>query len=364
MAHIQKRNGKWQARYRAPDGHEKTHRFDRKVDAETWLDTNGADIARGVWVDPEAGKVTVRDYAEEWLAQRPKLRQTTKGKYRGLLDRHILPQLGDLTMANLLPSRVRGWNAQLQDRPATAANAYRLLGAICRTAVDDGGIGRSPCRVKGAASEQSAERPTITIPELDAAVKAAADKWRLAILLAAWCQLRRGEALGLQRKDIDELHGTITVRRAVVMDSATGAPITGKPKTEAGQRTVAIPPNVTAALTDHLERHAGSLWVFPGPEGPAHPRALSFAWTKARNAVARPDIHFHDLRHSGLTWAAATGATTAELMARAGHSSPTTALRYQHATEDRDRVLAEALGQLAQADIVSISADKRRTAAT
>lgn len=265
-------------------------------------------------------------------------------------------------MSSLVPSRVRSWNAQLQDRPATAANAYRLLGAICRTAVDDGVLGRSPCRVKGAASEHSPERPTITIPELNSAVQAAAEKWRLAILLAAWCQLRRGEVLGLQRKDVDELHGTITIRRAVVMDSATGKPIIGKPKTEAGRRTVAIPPNVTESLAAHLESHAGPVWLFPGPEESAHPRALTFAWAKARRAPGRRDVHFHDLRHSGLTWAAATGATTAELMARAGHSSPATALRYQHASKDRDRVLAEALGQLAQADVLPIRADKRRTA--
>jgi hypothetical protein len=52
MAHVQKRNGRWQARYRGPDGLERSKRFSRKVDAEHWLDTNGADIVRGSWVDP------------------------------------------------------------------------------------------------------------------------------------------------------------------------------------------------------------------------------------------------------------------------------------------------------------------------
>jgi hypothetical protein len=61
--------------------------------------------------------------------------------------------------------------------PSTAANAYRLLGAICRTAVDDDVIGRSPCRVKGAASETATERPTITVAELDAPVGATLDRW-------------------------------------------------------------------------------------------------------------------------------------------------------------------------------------------
>ena len=77
-------------------------------------------------------------------------------------------------------------------------------------------------------------------------------------------------------------------------------------------------------------------------------RVLGLAWRRSRLAVGRPDLHFHDLRHSGLTWSAATGASVAELMRRAGHASQSAALRYQHATDARDRVLAEALGQLAQ----------------
>lgn len=60
-----------------------------------------------------------------------------------------------------------------------------------------------------------------------------------------------------------------------------------------------------------------------------------------------PTAHFHDLRHTGGTNAAYTGATTKELMARLGHSSPRAALIYQHATRDRDKAIADALGKLA-----------------
>jgi integrase len=76
-------------------------------------------------------------------------------------------------------------------------------------------------------------------------------------------------------------------------------------------------------------------------------RALGIGWDKARLRIGRPDLRLHDLRHSGLTWAAATGASVAELMRRGGHASPAAALRYQHATEDRDRALADALAELA-----------------
>jgi integrase len=82
---------------------------------------------------------------------------------------------------------------------------------------------------------------------------------------------------------------------------------------------------------------------------------LERASWKARKAVGRPDVRVHDLRHSGLKWSAAIGASTAELMRSAGHASPAGALRYQHATDDRDKVSADALAKLAQASVTPIA---------
>jgi hypothetical protein len=83
--------------------------------------------------------------------------------------------------------------------------------------------------------------------------------------------------------------------------------------------------------------------------GPLRAFMLHNSWNLARTAVGLEHLHFHDLRHSGNTWAAATGASTRELMVRMGHSSSAAALRYQHATRERDRAIAEALSALASA---------------
>lgn len=100
----------------------------------------------------------------------------------------------------------------------------------------------------------------------------------------------------------------------------------------------------------HLERFAepGPRGVvFVGPEG-GRLRRSNFRpyWHKARESVGLPDLHFHDLRHTGGTLSAATGATLKELMARLGHSSVRAAMIYQHATRDRDQAIAKALGTL------------------
>lgn len=161
----------------------------------------------------------------------------------------------------------------------------------------------------------------------------------------------------LQRGDLDVLHSVLAVKRAwsFPMD---GSAVLGLPKTDAGLRMVAVPPNLLPALEDHLASFVGTAadaWLFPREDGkPVSPRTIDRVWNLGRRAAGRPELRFHDLRHSGLTWAAATGATTAESMRRGRHKSPAAALRYQHATEDRDRALASALGRLAIAEVVPI----------
>jgi len=322
-----------------------TRTFKRRKDADAYATTVAADKLRGVAIDPRRAQVTFTDYAKQWMENREDLAQRTVDLHWWLLRRHIEPTFGTSALADLSPSAVRSWNARIAGkRPSNAAKAYRLLSSMMRAAVDDEIIGRNPCRVKGAGGENAPERPVATIAEVQALADAMRDHLRVSVLLAAWCQLRRGEILGLHRRDVDLLRGTLTIT-TTRGPSMSGKEIVKAPKTDAGRRTVAVPSNMLPALTDHLDRHAeADLQVFVFD---VTGRALGLAWDKARRSTGRPDLHFHDLRHSGLTWSAATGATTAELMRRAGHASTAAALRYQHATEDRDRALADALAGLA-----------------
>jgi integrase len=176
------------------------------------------------------------------------------------------------------------------------------------------------------------------------------EPWRIAVELAAWCHLRLGEVLGLERRDIDLLHASVRVERTA--HEVGGHLELGPPKTAAGLRIVSIPPHVLPAMERHLRAFVGpepSSPLLAGQKGGRlgrHP--LNAAWNAARVALGRPEIHFHDLRGAGLTWAATQGATTRELLARAGHASPAAALRYQHATADRDVAIAAALSGLAE----------------
>ncbi len=344
-------SGRRQARYVDTAEREHCRTFRTAAEAARWLAAEQADRNRGAWVDPRAGSITLAAYAAAWLARRSDLRPTTRAKYAYLLDRHLAPVLGSEPLSRLTPSAVRGWYLALRLRHATTADdAYRLLRAILNTAVADEVVAVSPCKVKGAGQVRSAERPVASIAELVAAAAAAPEHHRAALLLVAWCSLRRGEVLGLQRGDVDLLHGSVRIERA--WSAPMGRPpVLGPPKTAAGVRRLAMPANVVPVVAEHLERFTGpahDAWLFTGQDGgPPSPRALDRTWADARRAIGREDLHLHDLRHSGLTWAATTGATVAELMRRGGHANPAAALRYQHATEDRDAAMAAALASLA-----------------
>jgi len=345
---------RYDVRLRDPSGRVYTRTFRTRRDAETWAARERADRSRGTWVDPRKGNVTLAEWAGEWMAQRSDLRPRTRELYQGLLDHHILPALGDTKLSALRPSHIRSWYSELRGShgpgPSTAAKSYRLLRAVLVTAVTDEIIARSPCQIPGAGVERAPERPVATIADVDALTAAIAPRYQALVLLAAWCGLRRGELLGLQRNDLDLDAGVVRVERSM-HQLANGTLFLGPPKTDAGQRKVAIPPHLRNDLAAHLDRYvapAGDALVFTGEKGgPLRPHVLQKAWVTARRATGSDHLHLHDLRHAGNTWAAATGASTKELMARMGHANSAAALRYQHATASRDQAIAQALSALA-----------------
>lgn len=345
-------SGRHQARYTGPDGrvYKASVTFDTHGDADAWLARMRSDISREVWNPPSKAKIapaSFGEYAEDWLLVR-ELRPRTRSHYRSLLDQHILPTFGSVAVSALSPSLVRSWYAgTAAGLPTTRAHAYSLLRAILGTAVSDELIPANPCHIRGAgAAKRAVKIKPASLAELEALVKAMPEKYRLLVLLASWCALRFGELTELRRKDIDLRKGVIHVRRGVAWVGSK--PVIGPPKSDAGVRDVAILPHLLPLLREHLQNHAGIELVFPSPTGLHLTTSTLYAsYWPARKVAGRPDLRFHDLRHTGAVLAASTGATLAELMARLGHSTPGAALRYQHAAEGRDQQIATALSALA-----------------
>lgn len=368
-------SGRLQARYTGPDGRTHTARtpegrpltFDTKADAEAWLTLRHSEILRGAWLppaQPKAAPTTLRAYAGAWLGGRD-LEQTTRDHYAQVLRDHVYPAFGDVAVAAITPAAVREWHATLKAAtgPTARAHAYGLLRTICNTAVADELIAANPCRVRGGGQAKRVKkiRPA-TLGELEDLAAAMPERYKLMILLAAWCALRFGELAELRRRDVDVRNGVIRVRLGVTRTK--GGRIVKGPKSDAGRRDVNIPPHLMPLVKAHLREHAQvgrEGLLFPARHG-GHlaPATLYRVYYPARDKAGRPDLRFHDLRHTGAVLAAATGATLAELMARLGHSTPGAAMRYQHAAAERDKVIAEALSELAGGTVTPI----RRTTKT
>ena len=332
--------------------------FARKDEAELWLARQRTGIEDGV-VRPmaQASKVTLREYADEWMDSRTNvsgepLRPSTRRVYEHYLDKHVYPALGDARLAQLTPEKVAAWyRATLVGRPTLRARTYSLLRTILTTAVEDGHLLDNPCRIRGAGRARPATPTTVATPaqvvELAAAMP---DRLALTVLLGAWCQLRNGEVLELRRCDVTPERVSIT--RGVTW--VAGEPHVGPPNTDASVRVVSVPPHVAQAITDHLTTHVARgarALLFPAAVGgptQMHPSTFAYFFKSAvRRTSLPPQFRFHWLRHTGLTLAAQSGATLAELQARAGHSTTSTVMLYQHATSLRDQAIARALSSLA-----------------
>ena len=363
-------SGRFRARWRDPSGRRATaHRtFATTADARAFLATVEADILRRTYRAPRRVSETLSDYGTRWIELRPGLKDSTRHQYAIDFRRHLEPYLGPLLLDQIEPDRVRAWHALLsadlrtrlirpsggersragsRDGSATVARSYRLLRAILQTAVDDELLLRNPCRITGAGEPRSAERPTLSVTELAELADVVPARYRAVVLMAGFSGLRAGELAALRILDLglDGRQPEVRVTRRLYR--VAGRLTLDAPKSEAGGRTVALPAFLAAELRRHLDEHrpgaAADDLVFLTAGGREVLDTYSQILRRGLDKIGRTDCRGHDLRHSAMTAAAEHGATLATLMQMAGHSTPSAAQRYQHATTEHSRRVAVAM---------------------
>jgi integrase len=218
---------------------------------------------------------------------------------------------------------------------------------VLNVAVQDGAILRNPCQIPGAGAQRSPERKIATPAQVAQLVEATTPRFRAAVVLAAWCGLRRGEVCALRTEDVDLDGALVRVRRNWVELLEEPTRFEKDPKSDAGKRTVTIPPHVVPILELHARQFVGDDFFFVDRYGNrVRSNAIYQAFVRARKKVG-VEISFHDLRHTGQSVAAATGASLVDLKMRLGHSSTAAAQRYMHAVEGRDAQIAQRLSEMA-----------------
>ena len=346
-------SGRYQASYKTPEGrrHTAPETYRTEADAMRFLDRIEKELERGHWQpDARLGQRTLRQCCEAYLEENPRVGERWAETCRRNMRLH-LDDLLDRPIVSITPPLIRAWHAKAlrgSGGRTSISQSYRFIRAVLNVAVQDGAISRNPCQIPGAGAQRSPERSIATPAEVAQLIAAMTPRLRAAVALAAWCGLRRGEICALRIGDVDLENARVTVRRNYVELLEAPKKFEKDPKSEAGKRTVSIPPHIIPLLTQHAREFAGPTYFVADRNGlQTRGNTIYQAFVRARDKVGL-GIAFHDLRHTGQSLAAATGASLVDLKKRLGHSSTAAAQRYMHAVEGRDAQIADALSKLAE----------------
>lgn len=288
---------RWLARYVDDQGREHTKSFTRKVDAGQWLDGQTAAVVSGTHVDPRAGAITFRDYAERWRKIQVQ-RASSRAHIETMLRRHAYPALGDRPLSSILPSDIQAWVKGLELAPATVGVVHGIVSTIMKAAIRDRRIVGNPCEGSKLPKVERKRIVPLTTDQVNAVRDALPGELRALVTLAAGTGMRQGECFGLTVDRVKFLERSVTIDRQLV--TVAGQPPTfGPPKTQASNRTVPLPQVVVDALAAHLAEfpaESGGL-VFTLSGKPITRQTFGHKW---RPAVAKAGLPagtgFHALR--------------------------------------------------------------------
>lgn len=148
MGFVEKRNGRYRARYRDPLGRQRSETFTRKADADRYLREMVVDVERGRWIDPAGADMPLARWAEEFLSLARRLSPSTRETYARDLDRYILPRFGTYRIGRLPADEIEQW---LLDEiagglaPSSVHRHYRTLRRVLQVAVEKERVLRNPC---------------------------------------------------------------------------------------------------------------------------------------------------------------------------------------------------------------------------
>jgi integrase len=347
------RSARFDARYRDPDGQQRSRTFRTYTEAQRFLTDITADINHRRYINPSAGDTPLGVYAQTWLDGKHDLRPSTRLMYQRIISAR-LGVLATLPLNAVDTAAIRRHVAALVDEglsPSRISSIVARLNQIFDQAVTDQLIVRNPAT--GVTVPKTGQRDYIvaTPAEIRALDAAASDllgeSFGLLITFLAYTGLRWGEMVACDVADYDPLRGEVRVSKTFNDTTGTFGPTkNGKP------RTVPLEPTLNVRMQAAIVGRAAADPLFPGAKG-GRVRASWFSnrWWPRIKAAAKvdPALRPHDLRHTAISMlVVVTDIKTASEFA--GHSSLASTARYVHTSSERLQAAAEKLGQLAVAD--------------
>jgi integrase len=315
-------------RWRTPDGKSRSKTLKRRVDADKFITGIEHSNDVGSYMDPSRSKITVKAWAEQWLAGQTHLKPSTRARYEGILSAHLVPRWGDTPLSQVSHADVQKWIAGLALAPATVRYIHRVFSLIMELAVRDKRIPSNPATGVRLPRVAKPEKRFLSPEELHRLADAAAqypipevgEQYRALILLLGFCGLRWGEVAALRVKRADLLRRRLTVAESVT--EVSGRLVWGTPKSHQA-RQVPIPRSLVDMLTEVTVGKAADDLVFTTWRGKTL-RNLNFrrdVFDPAARDAGVSDLTPHELRHTAASLAVSAGANVKAVQKMLGHSS-------------------------------------------
>jgi integrase len=341
-------NGSWRARYRNPEGQDRSKNFDRKIEAERFLVSVEHSKQTGSYVDPSAGKITFKSYAEKWRVEQIH-RRGTEAQIETNLRLHVYPRIGHRPIASIRQSEIQcvikamieGEDTGRPLAPSTVKTIHTWVGSIFASAVADRVLASSPCT---GVRLPEVEKPQIAPWEVDrveAIVNAIPGRYKSLVTFGAGTGVRISEALGLTLDRVDFLRRTVRIDRQLAR-IGDGKPVLGPVKDRKNRpRVIPLPDVVLNSLSEHLVRwpaSTGDLIFRNERDEPIRRTTFSDIWRKAVEPLGVPrGDGYHQLRHFYASLLIAHGESVRVVQERLGHTSAQMTLdTYSHLWPDSD----------------------------
>ena len=352
---------RYRVRYRRPDHRQTTKRgFVTKREAEQYLATVEVAKLRGEWVDPTRSRVTVGELAEEWLAGRVRVKESTRDGYRRSLDTYVLPRWGGRRLAEVGHGEVQTWVSELAEKlaPSTVKQVFHPLRATFKYAVRDGRIIKNPTEGIQTPRNRAVKRGYLSHDQVRTlASECGGDADLIAFL--AYTGLRWGEMAALRVRSIDFERSRVQVDESLT--EVSGRLVRGTPKTHE-RRSVPLPLSLLFPLRARASGRGREDPLFATLSG-LELRGNNFRKRVYIPALARAQatdrsmatVTLHDLRHTAASLAISAGANVKAVQRLLGHASAAMTLDvYADLFDDDLDAVAERLDVFAQANVASL----------
>ena len=367
---IRKRSdGRWEGRYTAGRNPETGKPVYKNVLGKTQAEVKAklkAAIESSADIDVmKAEQYTTGQWMDVWFENcaKIKVRPSSHQTYRGYIDNHIKPNIGDIPLGKLSSlhlqklykkllagGRVERIEAKNQPKglsAKTVRNINQVISSAMDFARDQKLISSNPTDGCALPKLEHKEMKTLPVEQLTSFLREAKESGVFELYYIELATgLRRGELLGLKWEDIDLAQGNLRVQRQIAR--INGEVIEAPLKTKNAYRTLPLSADAVGVLQEQRKKGGSSPYVFPSPTGgPISPDSVLHMLHRVLKRAGLSKVRFHDLRHTFATLALQNGVDIKTISGMLGHYSAGFTLdTYTQVTTSAKKEAANTMGSI------------------